>query len=115
MVEVITGIFLISLAISLTVVVFTKTMDNTQIFLKHRAINYINQLTVKQAKELDYTPVEADSGAVRIISSITDFPGHDSLKVITWSAVIKSSGKTIYSRKMIKRATKTGDSSFHSE
>jgi hypothetical protein len=103
MVEVITGIFLISLAFSLTVVVFTKTMDNAKLYLKHRAINEINQLAVKQMKELDYSPVEADSGDVKIISSVENFPENDSLKIIRWSAVMKLTGKEIYSRKIIKQ------------
>jgi hypothetical protein len=102
-VEVVTGISLISLGMALAIVIFSKTMDYTNLYVRHQVINAVNELIVQQTKGMKFTPVEKDSADIRIISSLTPFPGNDSLQIVTWSASLISSGKLLYERKTIKK------------
>jgi len=102
-VEVVTGVFLISLAMALSIVVFTKTMDNSNLYVRHQAVNRINELIVEQTKAMSFIASEADSGDIRIISSVTPFMGNDSLQVVTYAARLISSGKEVYVRRLIKK------------
>ncbi len=102
--EVVTGVFLISLGMALTVVVFSKTMDYSNLYVRHQAINAVNELIVQQTKAMDFKPGETDSGDILITSSTAPFPGNDSLQIVTWSASLKSSGKILYERRTIQKA-----------
>jgi hypothetical protein len=103
-VEVVMGVFLISLGMALTVVVFLKTMDNTNLYVRHQAVNSINEVIVRQKGAMNFIPVQTDSAGIRIISKSISFPGNDSLQVITYSAHLIASGKLLYERKLIKKA-----------
>jgi hypothetical protein len=105
-IEVVTGVFLISLGMALTIVVFSKTMDYSNLYVRHQAINAVNELIVQQSKEMDYLSGEKDSADIRIISSIVPFSGNDSLQIIIYSASLISSGKEIYKRKIIKKVVR---------
>ena len=102
-IEVVTGVFLISLGMALTIVVFSKTMDYSNLYVRHQAINAVDELIVQQTKAMDYLSGEKDSADIRIISSLTPFPENDSLQIVTWSASLISSGKLLYERKKIKK------------
>jgi hypothetical protein len=101
-IEVVTGVFLISLGMALSIVVFTKTMDNANLYVKHQAINAVNELVMKQTKEMNFTSEETDLDDIQIISSTTPFPGNDSLQIVNYSASLISTGKQLYTRKLIK-------------
>jgi len=101
-IEVVTGVFLISLGMALSIVVFTKTIDYANLYVRHQAINAVNELVVKQTREMNFTSEETDLEDIRIISSITPFPSNDSLLIVTYSASLISSGKNLYTRKLIK-------------
>lgn len=102
-IEVVTGMFLISLAITLTAVVFSKTLDNMNLYVKHKAVLEINKIIIQQANEKNYLVGESDSGNILILVSSLPFPGSDSLQIITYLASEKSTGKQLYTRKLIKR------------
>jgi hypothetical protein len=102
-VEVVTGVFLIALGMALTIVVFSKTMDYSNLYVRHQAINAVNELIVRQTEAMNFIPGEKDSGDIRIISLLAPFPGNDSLQIVTWSASLISSGKKLYERKLIKK------------
>jgi hypothetical protein len=102
-VEVVTGMFLISLGMALSIVVFSKTMDNSNLYVKHQAVNAVNELIVQQTKAMDFKPGETDTGDIRITSSSAPFAGNDSLQIMTWSASIISTGKQLYTRKLIMK------------
>lgn len=103
LIEVVTGVFLISLGMALTVVVFSKTMDSSNLFVRHQAVNAVNELIVRQTKARNFIPVEADSAGIRMISKSFPFPGNDSLQIMTYSAHLISSGKLLYERKLLKK------------
>ena len=102
-IEVVTGVFLISLGMALSIVVFTKTMDYSNLYVRHQAVNAINELIVEQTKEMNFTPVETDLADIRIRCSTTPFPGNDSLQIVTYSANLISTGKQLYMRKQVKK------------
>lgn len=102
-VEVVTGVFLISLGMALTIVVFSKTMDYSNLYVRHQAVKAVNEMVVQQAKAMAFKPGETDSADIRIISSSASFPGNDSLQIMAWSASLISSGKKLYERKLIKK------------
>jgi hypothetical protein len=102
-IEVVTGVFLISLGMALTIVVFSKTMDNANLYVKHQAVNAINELIVEQTKAMNFKPGETDAGDILITSTPAPFAGNDSLQIVTWTASLKSSGKQFYARKQVKR------------
>lgn len=102
-VEVVTGLTIIALGVAFTIVVFSKTMDNSNLYVKHKAINAINELIVQQTKTMTYRPAETDSGDIRIICTATPFTGNDSLQILTYSATLLSSGKQLYKRRLIKK------------
>lgn len=103
-IEVVTGVFLISLGMALTIVVYSKTMDSSNLFVRHQAVNAVNELIVQQTKAMDYSPEEIDSAGIRIVCKSISFPGNDSLQTITYSAHLIASGKLLYERKIIKKA-----------
>ena len=105
-IEVVTGVFLISLGMALTIVVFSKTMDNANLYVKHQAVNAVNELIVEQTKEMNFKPRETDAEDILITSSSAPFAGNDSLQIVTWTASLKSSGKQLYARKQVKRVSK---------
>jgi len=100
-IEVVTGVFLISLGMALSIVVFTKTMDISNLYIRHQAVNAVNELIVQQTKEMNFVAGETDLADIRIISSLVPFPGNDSLQIVTWSASLISSGKKLYIRKQV--------------
>ena len=102
-VEVVTGVFLISLGMALTIVVFSKTMDNSNLYVRHQAVNSVNELIVEQSKKMNFLPVEKDSADILITSLSVPFPENDSLQIVTYSARLISSGKQLYNRKLIKK------------
>jgi hypothetical protein len=102
-VEVVTGVFLIALGMALTIIVFSKTMDYSNLYVRHQAINAVNELIVQQTKAMAFKPGEKDSADIRIISSSASFPGNDSLKIVIYSASLISSGKQLYERRLIKK------------
>ena len=102
-IEVVTGVFLISLGMALSIVVFTKTMDYSNLYVRHEAVNAVNELVNEQTKQMNYTAGETDLADIRIGCSITPFPGNDSLQVITYSASLISTGKQLYTRKQVKK------------
>ena len=102
-VEVVTGMFLISLGMALSIVVFSKTMDNANLYVKHKAVNAVDELIVEQTKAMNFKPRETDAGDILITSSSAPFAGNDSLLIVTWTASLKSSGKQLYTRKQVKR------------
>ena len=103
-VEVVTGVFLIAMGMALTVVIFSKTMDYSNLYVRHQAVNELNEQVIRQEKDMNFIPFEKDSSNIRIISSLAPFPGNDSLKIVTWSASLISSGKQLYERKLIKKS-----------
>ena len=105
-IEVVTGVFLISLGMALTIVVFSKTMDNANLYVKHKAVNAVDELIVEQTKAMNFKPRETDAGDILITSSSAPFAGNDSLLIVTWTASLKSSGKQLYTRKQVKRVGK---------
>jgi hypothetical protein len=105
-VEVVTGVFLIALGMALTIVVFSKTMDNSNLYVRHQAVNAVNELVVRQTKTMNFIPSETDSADIRIKSSFASFPGNDSLQIVIWSASLISSGKELYTRRIIKKVGK---------
>jgi len=102
-IEVVTAFSLIALGVALTLIVFSKTMESSNLYVKHKAVNAVNEMIVEQAKAMNYRPEESDSGDIRIISSLAILPGHDSLRIVTYSASLQSSGKQLYSRRLIKK------------
>lgn len=102
-VEVVTGVLLIALGMALSIVVFTRTMENSNLYVKHQAVNAVNELVIRQEKAMKYRPVEIDTANMRISSSLVSFKGNQHLQVITYSAVLIASSKPIYERKLIKR------------
>jgi len=102
-VEVVTGVFLIALGMALALIVFTKTMDYSNLYVRHQAVNALNEQVVLHLKGMNFIPGEKDSADIRIISSFAPFPGNDSLQIVTWSASLISSGKQLYMRKQVKR------------
>jgi hypothetical protein len=101
-IEVVTGIFLITFAITLTAGLFSKTMGNSNLYIKHRAICTLDGLVVQNAKEKVLVPEEIDFGDFLIRVSFVPFQEHDSLSVVSYTAIIKSNGKQIYTRKQLK-------------
>ena len=104
-VEVVTGLSLIAMAVGLTIVVFSKTMDNSNLYIKHQSIIAVNEMIISQSKVMNYNSEEKELGDVRIVSSIEPFQGHDSLVIVTYSASLISTGKLLYSRRLIKKTT----------
>jgi len=102
-VEVVTGMFLISLGMALSIVVFSKTMDNSNLYVRHQAVNAVNELIVQQTKMMDFKPGETDTGDIRITCLSAPFAGNDSLQIVTWTASLISTGKQLYTRKLIKK------------
>lgn len=102
-VEVVTGVLLIALGMSLAVIAYTRTMENSNLYVRHQAVNAINELIIQQTKTMNYQPVEVDTESFRVTCVITPFEGNNKLKVITYSATLLTSSKTIYERKIIKR------------
>lgn len=102
-VEVVTGVFLISLGMALTIVVFSKTMDYSNLYVRHQAVNAVNELIVQQSMTMNFLQVEKDSADIQITNLSAPFPGNDNLQVVTYSANLKSSGKQLYTRKLIKK------------
>ena len=102
-VEVVTAFSLIALGVALTLVVFSKTMESSSLYVRHQAVNGVTELIVEQSKAMNYRPQEVDSADIRIISTVAPLPGHDSLQIITYSASLQSSGKQLYMRRLIKK------------
>lgn len=103
LIEVVTGVFLISLGMALTVVVFSKTMDSSNLYVRHQAVNAVNGLIVRQTKTKNFIPLETDSAGIRMISKSIPFPGNDSLQIMCYSAHSIVSGKLLYERKLLKK------------
>lgn len=103
LVEVVTGVLLIALGMALSIVVYTRTMENSNLYVKHQAVNAVNELVIRQEKAMKYIPVGIDTASMRISSTLAPFKGHQHLQVITYSVVLTASSKTIYERKLIKR------------
>jgi hypothetical protein len=107
-VEVVTGVFLIALAMALSIMVFSKTMDNSNLYVKHQAVNMVNnelhEFWTNSTNGISASQDEiSDGGDLRITATKDPFPGHDSLEVIVYSARLKSTGKEIYKRRLIKK------------
>jgi hypothetical protein len=102
-VEVVTGVFLISLAMALSIVVFTKTMDNSNLYVRHQAVNKVNELIVEQTKAVNFIASQVDLGDIQIMSSVASFTGNDSLQIMLYSAKLISTGKEIYRRRLVKK------------
>ena len=100
-VEVVTAFSLIALGVAFTLVVFSKTMESSNLYVRHKAVNGINEMIVEQSKDFNYRPEEVDSADIRIISTVAPLSGHDSLQIITYSASLQSSGKMLYVRRLI--------------
>ena len=102
-IEVVTAFSLIALGVALTLVVFSKTMESSNLYVKHKAVNGVNEMIAEQSKAMNYRPHEVDSADIRIISTVAPLPGHDSLQIVTYSASLQSSGKQLYARRLIKK------------
>jgi|GEM_PF-1814233 len=116
-VEVVTGVFLISLATAMVVTVFTQTMDYSNLYVKHQATNALDELITSDLKNKRITQNKTndtkfpgdqtmfkdscDNCDFRLTKTVDQYPGQDSLQVVTYSANLKSTGKMIYSRKLI--------------
>lgn len=104
-VEVVTGVFLIALGMALSIVVFSKTMDYSNLYVRHQAVNAVNELVFQQTKAMNFSPSETDSADIRVICSLAPFSGNDSLQIVTLSASLISSGRQLYTRKLVKKVT----------
>ena len=102
-IEVVTAFSLIALGVALALVVFSKTMENSNLYVKHKAVNGVNEMIVEQSKAMNYRPEEVDSADIRIICTVATLPGHDRLQIVTYSATLQSSGKQLYARRLIKK------------
>ena len=101
-IEVVTAFSLIALGVAFTLIVFSKTMESSNLYVRHQAVNAVNEMIAEQSKAMNYRSEEVDSADIRIISSLATLPGHDSLRIVTYSASLKSSGKQLYTRRLIK-------------
>lgn len=101
-IEVVTSIFLITVTIALTAGLFSKTMGNSNLFVKHKAICALDELVFQHTKDMSQVPEEIDFENFHISVKIIPFEGNDELRIISYRAVLKSTGKQVYCRKLLK-------------
>jgi len=101
-IEVITAILLITIALTLAAGLFSKTIGNSNLYVKHQAISTLDALVVQNILENHFVPEVLEYEDFQIRVSLLPFREHDSLSIISFTAVLKSSEKQIYSRKLLK-------------
>lgn len=101
-IEVVTGLFLIALVIALSVVVFSKTMDYSNLYEKHQAVVAVNELIALKMEDKIVSREEFNTQKLKIVLSVSEYPESEKLQVIQVKAFSISTNRELYSRKIIQ-------------